>query len=206
MAEYLSMGRVDHLTEMWLRDGALQGYLIPLDVSEPGQDIRIYRYGQAILAYLGARGSGTTGSGRSCAGPPVRAIVEKAFQDVLGLTLEKFSEDWMEAVRKTYLPQIRDHKKPEDFALRLTNSEKDLSSYYLTPAVSPDGDRWSSSPTAPCTTTSTSRPRSTDRSSGVSSRATAGSSSSRCGSSMRRSISPPTERSSCSRRSWAGVT
>jgi len=38
---------------MWLRDGALQGYLLPLDILDYVYDIRVYRYGQAVTAYLG---------------------------------------------------------------------------------------------------------------------------------------------------------
>ncbi len=140
MAEYLSSRRVDNLTQMWLRDGALQGYLIPLE--DPGQveDIRVYRFGQSIFAYIGAR-FGDDRIGELLRRTARTRSVEKSFQDVLGITLEKFSKDWTEDVRKTYLPQIRDHKKPEDVARRLTDSEKSLSSYYLAPAVAPAGDR-----------------------------------------------------------------
>jgi Tol biopolymer transport system component len=139
MAEYLSIGRVDHLTEMWLRDGALRGYLTPVNVLEQVGDIRVYRYGQALLAYLGATyGDDTVGKVLKRL-PHLRSL-DRAFQEVVGLTLKKFSDDWTEAVRREYLPQIRDHRKPEDFAFRLTDAEKDLSNLNCTPAVSPDGD------------------------------------------------------------------
>jgi Tol biopolymer transport system component len=140
MAEYLSVTRVDNLTQMWLRDGALQGYLIPLDILSQVYDIRNYRFGQSIFAYIGQR-FGDDRIGELLRRTARSRNVEKSFQDVLGITLEKFSKDWMEDVRKTYLPQIRDHKKPEDVARRLTDSEKSLSSYYLAPAIAPTGDR-----------------------------------------------------------------
>ncbi len=140
MAEYLSMTRVDNLTQMWLRDAALQGYLIPLDVLSQVYDIRNYRFGQSIFAYMGAR-FGDDRIGELLRRTARTRNIEKSFQDVLGITLEKFSKDWMEDVRKTYLPQIRDHKKPEEIARRLTDSEKSLASYYLAPAVAPAGDR-----------------------------------------------------------------
>jgi Tol biopolymer transport system component len=139
MAEYLSIGRVDHLTEMWLRDGALRGYLTPVNVLEQVGDIRVYRYGQALLAYLGATYGDDT-IGKVFKRLPHLRSLDRTFQDVVGLTLEKFSDDWTEAVRREYLPQIRDHRKPEDFAFRLTDTEKDLSNLNCTPAVSPDGD------------------------------------------------------------------
>jgi Tol biopolymer transport system component len=139
MAEYLSIGRVDHLTEMWLRDGALRGYLTSVNMLEQVGDIRIYRYGQALMAYLGATYGDET-IGKILKRLPHLRSLDRAMQEVVGLTMEKFSEDWTEAVRKEYLPQIRDHRKPEDFAFRLTNAEKDLSNLNCTPAVSPDGD------------------------------------------------------------------
>jgi hypothetical protein len=139
MAEYLSIGRVDPLTGMWLRDGALRGYLTPVNVLEQVGDIRVYRYGQALMAYLGAT------YGDECIGKilkrlPHQRSLDRAFQDVVGLTLEKFSDDWTESVRREYLPQIRDHQKPEDFAFRLTEADKDLSNLNCTPAISPDGN------------------------------------------------------------------
>lgn len=139
MAEYLSIGRVDPLTGMWLRDGALRGYLTPVNILEQVGDIRVYRYGQALLAYLGAT-YGDESIGKILKRLPHQRSLDRAFQDVVGLTLGKFSDDWTEAVRREYLPQIRDHQKPEDFAFRLTDAEKDLSNLNCTPAVSPDGN------------------------------------------------------------------
>jgi len=138
MSEYLSLGRVDPLTEMWLRDGALQGYLTSVEALERVYDIRIYRYGQAMVAYLGAT-YGDEVIGRIVKRLPHYRSLGRALEEVVGLTLKKFSEDWTEAMRKQYLPQIRDHQKPDDFAFRLTDASDDLSDLNVTPAVSPDG-------------------------------------------------------------------
>ncbi len=140
MAEYLSVTKVDNLTQMWLRDGALQGYLIPLRILDMTYDIRVYRYGQSIFGYIGK----TFGDERI--GDLLKRLARtrdtnRAFQDVLGIKIDKFSDDWMTDVRKTYLPQILDYQEPEEIARKLTNTERDLSSYYLAPAVSPDGSQ-----------------------------------------------------------------
>ncbi len=140
MAEYLSITKVDNLTKMWLRDAALQGYLISIQDLEYAGDIRVYRFGQSIFAYIGATW-GDERIGDILARVGQTHSVDRAIEDVLGMSMKKLSEDWMEDVRKTYLPEIRDYQKPEDFARRLTDSEKDLSSYHLAPAVSPNGDR-----------------------------------------------------------------
>lgn len=140
MAEYLSLVRVDPQTEMWLRDGALEGYLTPLPVLERVGDLRNYRYGQSVLAYLGAT-FGDKAIGEVLKKVAATRNLPKAFEDELGITLEKFSENWIDHVRKTYLPTIRDHVQPEEFAFQLTHAERELSSLNLGPALSPDGDR-----------------------------------------------------------------
>ena len=138
MSEYLSIGDVDVNTQMWLRDGALQGYLTPIEDLAYVYDIRVYRYGQAIFAYIGQT------YGDETVGLLLKKLahtrsLEKAVQDVLGMSLEKLSEDWTESVRRTYLPQIRDHEKPTAFAKRLTDHEKKGTALNLSPSVSPDG-------------------------------------------------------------------
>ena len=65
--------------------------------------------------------------------------VSRAVEDVLGMSLEKLSEDWTESVRRTYLPQIAEHEKPVSFATQLTDHEKGGSSLNLSPAISPNG-------------------------------------------------------------------
>jgi hypothetical protein len=139
MAEYLSLRRVDELTAMWLRDGALQNYLVPVAMMDRIADIRVYRYGQAIMAYLGET-YGDEKIGQLFKKAAAVRSLPRAFEETLGLTMDKFSENWMEAMRKKYLPEIQDHENPEDFAFRLTNSEKELANINLAPAVSADGD------------------------------------------------------------------
>ncbi len=140
MAEYLSVGEVDKHTTMWLRDAALQGYLIPIPILSRVGDIRVYRFGQSIFEFLGEQ-YGDEKIGEILRAAPRVGGVDQAFQSVLGVSLEKFSEEWLENVRRTYLPQIVDYAKPEKFARRLTENGKDLSSLNLVPAVSPSGDK-----------------------------------------------------------------
>lgn len=138
MAEYLSLGEVDELTQQWLRDGALEGYLLPVTVLDRVGDIRVYRFGQAVIAYLGETyGDEKVGQWfkKLCA----TRSMDRAFEEVLGVTFEKFSENWVQAMREIYLPQIADHEQPEEFAIRLTDSEEELSNSNLSPAISADG-------------------------------------------------------------------
>jgi WD40 repeat protein len=140
MCEYLSVPPPDYHTEMWLRDAALQGYLIPIDVLGRVGDIRVYRFGQSIYRFLGEK-YGDEKIGEILRATPRVGGVDQAFQSVLGISMKKFSEEWLEDVRRTYLPRIADHVKPDAFARPITDPEKDLSNMNLVPAVSPSGER-----------------------------------------------------------------
>lgn len=141
MAEYLSLEAIDNHTEMWLRDAALQGYLIPVSDMEHVADIRVYRFGQAIMAYIGER-FGDAKIGEILRSLPRTRSLDRSIEDALGLSMKRFSDDWTEHVRRTYLPTIADHLKPSEFARRLTDGSEDLSSFNLAPAVDPEGKRF----------------------------------------------------------------
>lgn len=140
MSEYLSIGEVDVHTSMWLRDASLQGYLIPVPILSRVGDIRVYRFGQSIFQFLGGK-YGDEKIGEIIRAAPRVGGIDPAFKSVLGISLEKFSEEWLEEVRRTYLPQIADYSKPQKFARRITENGKDLSSMNLVPAVSPSGEK-----------------------------------------------------------------
>lgn len=139
MAEYLSLGRIDEYTHMWLRDAALQGYL-PTSIPAMDYSFGVYRFGQALFAYIGEKyGDAKVGeilrkSGR------LRNI-EEAFRSAIGKDLQQLSEEWTEHVRKTYLPQIKDYDKPQSFSRQLTDIRKARASFHLAPSISPRGDK-----------------------------------------------------------------
>jgi Tol biopolymer transport system component len=140
MAEYLSIGETDIHTKMWLRDGALQGYLTPLPILSQVYDIRVYRYGQSVFAFIGET-FGEEKIGEVLKTAARLNSVNGAFKSVLGMPLEELSEAWLEEVRKEYLPEIANYEKPSKFARRLTRHDDDLSNLNLVPALSPDGEQ-----------------------------------------------------------------
>lgn len=141
MAEYLSLGGVDVHTEMWLRDAALQGYLIPIETLGQTGDIRVYRFGQSIFAFIGQK-FGDEKIGEILKSAARLGGVGSAVKSALGMPLEELSDAWLEETRRRYLPQIVNFRKASEFAKRLTKQGDDLSQMNLAPCISPDGNQF----------------------------------------------------------------
>lgn len=136
MAEYLSLGREDAHTAMWMRDAALRGELPTIRQLTRDSRFFPYRYGQALWAYVAGRWGDR-------AVPEVyrfatRMGFELALERVLGVTHEQLSEDWITSIRATYLPLIEGRQRPEDAGQRILY-DPDPGSMHLSPVVSPDG-------------------------------------------------------------------
>jgi Tol biopolymer transport system component len=138
MAEYLSLGGVDPHTEMWLRWTALEGALIPLQYMDQIYDIRVYRIGQAIFAFLGEQ-YGDEKIGEFLRRTVLHRSVPLAAEKTFGLSFEALSREWEDYVKRKYYPQIVELGRPEDFARRLSRGEEH-DAVHLAPALSPDGD------------------------------------------------------------------
>ncbi len=139
MAEYLSIGEVDNHTRMWLRDGALEGYLTTLPELEMTGDIRVYRYGQAVFEFIDQR-YGSQKIGEMLKGVSRRGGLDRVVQSSLGISVADLSKQWTEEMRKTYLPTIAEYDQAEVYGRRLTDHRGDLSHINLVPAISPDGN------------------------------------------------------------------
>src|SRR6056297_3449710 len=105
MAEYLSIGRHDPHTAMWLRDAALRGDLPT--VEQMTRDMYTYfpyRYGQAYMAYIGGKyGDAAVTNLYKLSG---RVGVDSAFVYALGITADSLSSEWKQAVNEAYLPAV----------------------------------------------------------------------------------------------------
>ena len=136
MAEYLSLGREDALTAMWLRDAALRGDLPTIQQLTNDTRYFPYRYGQALWAYIGGRWGD-----RSVAELfrfATRAGWEQALQRVLGLNSQQLSQQWITAIRSAYLPLIAGRQRPQDAGQRVLYDDE-IGAFNLSPVVSPDG-------------------------------------------------------------------
>ncbi len=137
MAEYLSVGREDPHTAMWLRDAALRDDLPT--VSQLTRDMRYfpYRYGQAYMAYIGGKyGDPAVANLYKLSG---RVGVDSAFVYALGITADSLSAEWQQSVRETYLPELEGRTAPDSVGRAVVGTPGDEDQLNISPSVSPDG-------------------------------------------------------------------
>ncbi|HEV8659363.1 MAG TPA: BamA/TamA family outer membrane protein [Thermoanaerobaculia bacterium] len=142
MAEYFSKGRVDPLTSMWIRDATINDRLP--DLRKLSRDPRYfpYRYGQALLAYMGGRfGDETVVRYFHAAG---MVGIDQAFDRAVGISSKQLFADWQESARELYNPVVQARsnltqpligKKPIPGKKGLRRS----SQLNVGPSLSPDG-------------------------------------------------------------------
>ena len=139
MAAYLSRGPYDTETSMILRDAALEGKLPSIDQMANDPRIFPYRFGQALLSYIGERW-GDEAIGAVLQSSRVGGL-EAAFRRTLGLSQQQLSDQWRDAVLRKYLPEIGDRVKARSMAQGLLTERASDGTLHLAPALSPDGKR-----------------------------------------------------------------
>jgi Tol biopolymer transport system component len=137
MAEYLSLGRDDPNSAMYLRD-AVERKDIP-QLRKLGRDFHfIYRWGQIFWAYVGGK-YGDDVIPRIWR-QALRTGWEPAVRSVLGVSSDSLSREEAAAIRREVTPQLNGLVRPENVGHRLLQP---MSSRFpdidLGPAVSPDG-------------------------------------------------------------------
>ncbi len=139
MAEYLSLGGVDPNTAMWLRDAAIEGKIPTIHQLENDPRIFPYRYGQALVAYIGQRWGdeaiGAIMQGTLAGGGGLEGSIRR----VLGVDYRQLSDLWKEHIQKTYLPEVASRQRARDIGREVLSELKSDGTYHLSPALSPDG-------------------------------------------------------------------
>src|ERR1700744_2273375 len=135
MAEYLSLGKKDSYTAMWMRD-AYMNHDIPTirDLTETNKYFP-YRYGEAFWSFIGST------YGDTVIGPffknTARYGLEYGIRRTFGYNDRTLSNLWKNSIEATYKPYLKDTvQKPVGHELiNDVNSGK----MNLAPAISPDG-------------------------------------------------------------------
>lgn len=134
MAEYLTIGREDPLTAMWLRDALLHDDLPTIDQITRNPEYFPYRYGHALWSYLGSRFGDRIVPGLYF--QVLQQGLKPALRAITGDSLDALSRKWQAAVRQTYEAQLEGCVKPEQVGQRLLATAGGIN---LAPAISPDG-------------------------------------------------------------------
>lgn len=137
MAEYLSLGREDPNTAMWMRDAAIRNDLPTLKQLSTDPRYFPYRYGEALWAYIGGRwGDGVIPVLYRAA---VRTGWEPALKGVLGITGDTLSAQWLQALRAQYLPLQAGRTIPDSTGVGVLPATEDQGAMDVAPVLSPDG-------------------------------------------------------------------
>ena len=137
MAEYLSVGREDPLTAMWLRDAIRREDLPTIQQMTTATRFFPYRFGEALWAYVGGR----YGDDRiiDIYRRALRVGVEPALAQVLGTNSDSLSVAWKAAVETEYLPLMAGRQAPEESGALLLAPSTGAGRQNVSPSVSPDG-------------------------------------------------------------------
>jgi len=138
MAEYLSVGRQDSHTAMWMRDAALREDLPTIRQLTRDQGSYFpYRYGQAYMAYIGGKyGDAAVTDLYKMSG---RVGPDSAFVYTLGITADSLSEEWKQATKEAFLPGIDERTPVDSVGTAVIGDPGGEYQLNVSPSVSPDG-------------------------------------------------------------------
>jgi Tol biopolymer transport system component len=141
MAEYFSLGPIHAPTAMWMR-GAIQDTAkdtLPTFRQLDNPRYFPYRYGHALLAYVGGHW-GDQVIGRLLVNAARRRGMEPAIRQVLGISPDELVSRWHAEIHATYEPLMGETQPPETFGPRVVEARRGTR-YNVSPALSPDGSQ-----------------------------------------------------------------
>lgn len=134
MAEYLSVGRRDALTAMWMRDAVLHHDVPTIKKITRSRKYFPYRYGHALWAFIAGN------YGDKIMKPLLLSVLDRGWnassKEVLGLSSDSLSTRWQHTIRHRYEPQISGRTPPDSVGEPLIHGEGGMN---LAPTISPDG-------------------------------------------------------------------
>jgi Tol biopolymer transport system component len=137
LAEYMSLGRQDSHTAMWMRDAVLSNDIPSVrDLIVKQYKYFPYRWGQAFWSYIGAT------YGDDMIRPLFRETalygIEVAFARNLKMDTDRFSAKWKKSLQDAYTP-FKANTSTNPIGKELA-SPKTMGEMNLSPALSPDGN------------------------------------------------------------------
>jgi WD40 repeat protein len=138
LAEYLSRGREDPMTAMWMRDAVLYS-MLPDPEKMNRIELSLYRYGQAIWAYIGGRWGDRTALRLYVRA--ARAGADVAIREVLEIEPEALFTELHSSLRAAYEPVLASRIDAASIATPLSMAPEHGARLNVAPALSPDGTR-----------------------------------------------------------------
>jgi Tol biopolymer transport system component len=139
MAEYLSIGPVDPLTSMWMRESVRREKLPDIDQLDDPRYFP-YRYGHAFWAYIGGKYGDEVIGDMLRAGAVARSGYETAIEGVLSIKTKDLSKEWHDAIFQAYRPIAETTKMPGAIARPVLKKQRDRE-INVSPEISPDGTK-----------------------------------------------------------------
>jgi Tol biopolymer transport system component len=140
MAEYLSIGSEDPNTAMWMRDAVRSIKKLPNLGGLQNPKYFPYRWGQALLAYIGGRwGDQTIGEMLRAAGR--KGSIENAIRNTLNIGPDSLIADWHQSLHSTYDPVMVLTDTAYANANLLVSKKKGGGELNVSPVLSPDGQK-----------------------------------------------------------------
>ncbi|TKJ37271.1 hypothetical protein CEE37_14275 [candidate division LCP-89 bacterium B3_LCP] len=137
LAEYESRHGWDTDSDLFMRDGAINGYIPPIQYM--GGFLN-YKGGQSVLHYISER-YGEQKIAELLHQIKTARDIERGFKLAIGLSIEDLSKRWHKWLKGKYWPTVSKLQEPEDIAQKLTDHIKDKNFINNSPALSPDGDK-----------------------------------------------------------------
>jgi Tol biopolymer transport system component len=137
MAEYLSIGKVDAFTSMWMRDALLNRDIPSLKDLTNSNRYFPYRYGQAFWTFVGST------YGDSTIVPLLRNTARYGYENGLKATLgyddRSLSGLWKQAIEAHYRPLLKMDSSQVNITGTRIIDNKNAGNMNVAPAISPDG-------------------------------------------------------------------
>ena len=137
LAEYLSQGRDDPQTAMWLRDAVINDKLP--DLKKLNRDPRLspYQFGQALWAYIGGK-YGDDMAVKLFLNAGMNGI-DDAFRRTLGIPSDQLFREWHAAASQLYQPVLAARWNGQEMGTPILGKDNTDADLNVAPVVSPDG-------------------------------------------------------------------
>ena len=137
MAEYLSVGRQDSHTAMWMRDAVRRDDMPSFEGLANPQEYFPYRYGQAYLAYIGGKYGDSSVTDLFKRGGQVG--LDSAYVELFGVSPDSLTREWAQATRDAYQPRMEGRTPPDSAGQKVLAPETNGGRVNISPSLSPDG-------------------------------------------------------------------